>query len=683
MTQHPMTRLGVCYFPEHWPRARWADDAKRMADMGLAQVRIGEFAWSRIEPHPERLEWGWLDDALEILHEAGLGVVLCTPTATPPKWLIDAQPSILARGRDGQVRRFGSRRHYCFSSPDYRRESARITEALARRYGRHDAVIGWQTDNEYGCHDTSVSFSDAARDAFRVWLQARYGSVDALNAAWGAVFWSQEVTSFDEVDPPNLTVTEANPAHWLDYRRFASHEVCAFNAVQVEILRQHAPDRFITHNVMGHETGFDHFALGRDLDVVSWDSYPLGFTEQRWWPEADKARYARQGHPDVAAFHHDLYRACGRGRWGVMEQQPGPVNWAPYNPAPLPGMVRLWTLEAAAHGAEFVSYFRWRQAPFAQEQMHAGLLRVDGADAPAAPEVRAAADDLAALGAAARDEDPGPDAEPGARPATAALVFDYDALWMLQVQPQGCDYLGDELAFAFYTAARVRGLNVDIVSPSANLDGYDLILAPCLTSLSAALVTRIRETGAPVLFGPRSGSKTSQFQIPADGAPGPLQDAIRLSVTHVESLRPSLSETGRVGDKPFTISRWKEHVASPLKPVARTLGGDGVWWRSGAINYLSAWPDARLLNIVVDTLLTEIGRAAPVLPEGVRVRQHAGLVFAMNSGPVRVDLPAALPASASGALAAPRDASAYVVGGPSLGVADVAVWRAWAGEAPD
>jgi hypothetical protein len=218
-------KLGVCYYPEHWPEAMWAEDAKRMAEIGISQVRIGEFAWTRIEPTPGVFEWGWLDRAIETLHQAGLHIVLGTPTATPPKWLIDAHPDILALDAHGRPRHFGSRRHYCFSSLTYRAQCARIVEALARRYGTHPGIASWQTDNEYGCHDTIISYSNAARAGFRAWLAAKYPSIQALNQAWGNVFWSMEYLSFDEIDPPVETVTEANPAHRQDWARFASDEV--------------------------------------------------------------------------------------------------------------------------------------------------------------------------------------------------------------------------------------------------------------------------------------------------------------------------------------------------------------------------------------------------------------------------------------------------------------------------
>ena len=609
---HEMTRLGCCYYPEHWPEERWAEDAARMAAMGLTRVRIGEFAWSRIEPDPGRFDWGWLDRAVETLHGAGLGIIMGTPTATPPKWLVDAMPDMVAIDREGRPRGFGSRRHYCFSHRGYRAEAQRITAALAERYGHHPGVVGWQTDNEYGCHDTAVSYSVAARDAFRAWCAARYGRIDALNAAWGNVFWSMELRAFGEVELPNLSVTEANPAHWLAFRRFASDEVIAFNRIQTDILRKASPGRWITHNVMGFYTQFDHHALARDLDVVTWDSYPLGFLEQFWFPAEDKAAYARTGHPDIAAFHHDLYRgASPTARWGVMEQQPGPVNWARFNPAPLPGMVRLWTLEAAAHGAELVSYFRWRQAPFAQEQMHAGLLRPDSAEAPAAEEVRAAAADLAALGPM------------GAPVRQAALIFDYAADWVTEIQPQGQGFRALRQAFDWYGALRRAGLNVDIVPPDAPLEGYGLVLIPCLPIIADALAERLAALSSPILIGPRSGSKTAEFAIPDDLPPGPLQRLIALKVTRVESLRPGLA------DDDGLIDGWVELVDSAITPEI-TAGGHGVLWREGHVRYLSASPTAKLLDRLVPALAAEGGLATMALPEGVRLRRNARHVFAFN-----------------------------------------------------
>ncbi len=638
-------KLGCCYFPEHWPEEMWADDARRMAEIGLSLVRVGEFAWRRIEPEPGIFDWGWLDRAIEVLHGAGLRVMLCTPTATPPKWLVDQMPDMVAIDEEGRTRGFGSRRHYCFSHTGYREESRRITAAVAQRYGGHPAIAAWQTDNEYGCHDTVLGFSAAAAARFRIWLKERYGDIGALNTAWGNVFWSMEYRSFAEVDPPHLTVTEANPAHWLDYRRFASDEVVSFNREQVDILREKSPGRDITHNFMGFFTEFDHHDVGRDLDVATWDSYPLGFLEQFWFSDDEKQAYLRQGHPDIAAFHHDLYRGCSNGRWGVMEQQPGPVNWARFNPAPLPGMVALWTLEAFAHGAEFTAYFRWRQAPFAQEQMHAGMLRPDGSDAEAADEARSAAAAIAQLG------------DQSSVDAPAALVFSYEAAWVCGIQPQGLSFRYLELAYEWYSALRRHGIDVDIVGPDADLTGYSAVFVPTMPIAAPRFTDTLAALDCPVLIGPRSGSKTHSFCIPDELAPGDLQRLIPLSVTRVESLRGGVSESR----DDWSISRWREDVSSDLEPEFALPDGRGIVFAHGNIRYVAAWPDRSLLDHLVRNIAAEADIELTPLPEGLRLRRTASHIFAFNYSGCPIDT-------------APLGLGSPVFGAPVLEAAGVAVW---------
>lgn len=621
-------KLGTCYYPEHWPEAWWADDARRMAETGLAQVRIGEFAWSRIEPEPGRFDWGWLDRAIDTLHAAGLEVILGTPTATPPKWLVDKMPDMVAIDAQGRPRGFGSRRHYCFSHLGYRAEAVRITRAVAERYGHHPAVVAWQTDNEYGCHDTVLSFSKAAGAGFRRWLAQRYGTVAALNAAWGNVFWSMEYGSFDEVDLPNLTVTEANPAHWLAFRRYSSDQVVAFNRAQVAVLRELSPGRDVVHNYMGFFTEFDHHAVAADLDVVGWDSYPLGFLDTFRFSEADKLAYARQGHPDIAAFHHDLYRGCTPdGRWSVLEQQPGPVNWARHNPAPLPGMVRLWTLEAMAHGAELVSYFRWRQFPQAQEQHHAGLLRPDSEPAPGLAEARQAADDIAALGPV------------GAPPKSVALIFAYDADWVTGIQPQGAGLSALWAAFDCYSALRELGLDIDIVPPGTALDGYALCVIPCLPIVPEHLVDELKRFPGQIVIGPRTGSRTVDFAIPAGLAPGALFPA---KVARVESLRPGL----QYGGAGWAIARWLEHLETAAEPELVAADGTVASWQYGNRRYLGAWPDRALALALLGRAAVDAGLATHRLPEGLRLRRAGSRLFAFNYAAQAVDLPASVTGTA-------------------------------------
>lgn len=613
--------LGVCYYPEHWPEDFWARDAQRMVEAGLTYVRIGEFAWSRMEPEPGKLALDWLDRAIETLGAAGLRVVLGTPTATPPRWMLERHPDMLAHDARGQPRRFGSRRHYCFSHEGYRRECARIVDILARRYGRNPHVAAWQVDNEYGCHDTTRSYSPAARDAFRNWLARKYQSPQALNRAWGNVFWSMDYRSFEEIELPNLTVTEPNPAHALDFRRFASAEVASFNKLQVDVLRRHtrAP---ILHNYMGRVLEFDHFAVGADLDIATWDSYPLGFLSDRLEAEpAHKARHLRQGDPDFQAFHHDLYRAVGRGRLWVMEQQPGPVNWAPYNPAPLPGMVRLWSWEAFAHGAEAVCFFRWRQAPFAQEQMHAGLLRPDDAPAPGLAEAAQVAREIERMPSV------------GTAPGTVALVFDYESAWAWEVQPQGADFDYFRLCFSFYRAMRRLGLDVDIVPAStADLSPWRVVAIPGLAILPETLAGAMARHEGRVLVGPRTNSKSADFAIPLPLPPNlPGLDA---RVARVESLPPDVAVPLAAGG---AFRHWREVIEGGAQVVEETADGFAARMRAGPIDYLAGWPDEAALARILAEACAQTGIETRTLPESLRLRRTPTHLFAFNYGPEPVE----------------------------------------------
>ena len=617
--------LGVCYYPEHWPEDMWISDAQSMYKNGIRWVRIAEFAWSRIEPEPKKFDWKWLDKAVDILGNAGLKIVMCTPTATPPRWLINQMPDMLAVDQNGQKRKFGSRKHYSFSHKGYQKESQRITQAVAERYGNNSFVQAWQTDNEFGCHETTYSWCQSSLQEFRNWLQVKYQNIEKLNEEWGNVFWSMEYSSFEDIDLPNLTVTEANPAHHFAFRRFSSDQVKNFNSQQVKIINQFSPNRPVSHNYMGHFVEFDHYKVSEDLDIAAWDSYPLGFLQNMQSIAREDKKLLFEcyniGDPDFQAYHHDLYR--GMGRLWVMEQQPGPVNWAKYNPIPLPGAVRMWTWEAFAHDAEVVSYFRWRQAPYAQEQMHAGLMHCDNSPAMGSKEALQVSKEIQEIEL------------PPTQKAEIALLHDYEACWMTEIDGQTQDFHYTRLMLDFYKSIRINGGSLDIVGKNTDFTGYKLIIIPSFVHLDEEIFSRITLSGAKILAGPRTGVKTNGFQIPHNLS----LEGLGFKVTRVDALPQELPiEVEWKGIKGH-INVWREQGQCSGTSDGKGIDDMPVVTTGNKGSYLCGWPDENLLKAIMKEQMLSAGLTTVSLPKYLRVRQRGNLLFFTNYGKQKVSIP--------------------------------------------
>ena len=617
--------LGVCYYPEHWPEDMWISDAQSMYKNGIRWVRIAEFAWSRIEPEPKKFDWKWLDKAVDILGNAGLKIVMCTPTATPPRWLINQMPDMLAVDQNGQKRKFGSRKHYSFSHKGYQKESQRITQAVAERYGNNSFIQAWQTDNEFGCHETTYSWCQSSLQEFRNWLKIKYQSIEKLNEEWGNVFWSMEYSSFEDIDLPNLTVTEANPAHHFAFRRFSSDQVKNFNSQQVKIINQFSPNRPVSHNYMGHFIEFDHYKVSEDLDIAAWDSYPLGFLQNMQSIAREDKKLLFEcyniGDPDFQAYHHDLYR--GMGRLWVMEQQPGPVNWAKYNPVPLPGAVRMWTWEAFAHDAEVVSYFRWRQAPYAQEQMHAGLMHCDNSPAMGSKEALQVSKEIQEIKL------------PPTQKADIALLHDYEACWMTEIDGQTQDFHYTRLMLDFYKSIRINGGSLDIVGKNTDFTGYKLIIIPSFVHLDEEIFSRITLSGAKILAGPRTGVKTNGFQIPHNLS----LEGLGFKVTRVDALPQELPiEVEWKGIKGH-INVWREQGQCSGTSDGKGIDDMPVVTTGNKGSYLCGWPDENLLKAIMKEQMLSAGLTTVSLPQYLRVRQRGNLLFFTNYGKQKVSIP--------------------------------------------
>jgi len=619
--------LAVCDYPEHVPWDQWKLYPARQREMGLSYVRIAEFAWSKMEPSEGVFNWQWLDDVVEALHADGLHVIMCTPTATPPAWLIRKHPEILYTDKQGRVRKFGSRKHFDHASPIYREHSRRITREIARRYGQHSAVVGWQTDNEWGCHSSTRSYGGASVLAFQQWLEERYGTLDAFNEAWGNVFWSQEYSDWSQIEPPLLAVAEQNPSHVLDFCRFASDAVAEFQLDQTRILRELSPGRWITHNYMMHFGEFDHYKNCEPLDFAAWDSYPSGQVERAAFTQEEKVRWTRTGHPDLISFNHDVYRGLkGQRAFWVMEQGVGQVNWAASNCLPARGAVALWTAQAYAHGASCVSYFRWRAATVAQELMHSGLLRHDetvdrGGQEVGSLEMQGLPNDVV--------------------PSRVALLHDYESLWIHdeQIHSEGASYW--QQIMLFYSALRSLGIDVDIRHPDHELTGYEIIVAPAIQLMGKERADHLASYAdkARLFFGPRCSYRTPTGRVHEDGQPGPLRGLVGHSLLNFDGMRPGM--TVKAGG--HTVTTWAEAYRPTTGTAVVTyddgpLAGEAAVVRNGNAISMGAWSPSLLTEVLIG-LCKEIGLPILSLPEGVRVSRRGASEIWMNFNQFDVSLP--------------------------------------------
>ena len=380
--------MGTCYYPEHWDRALWEEDLERMLQAGITVIRIAEFAWNKIEPREGEFTFDFFDAFLDLCEQKGMQVIFGTPSATPPVWLTEKYPEVLNANRDGVLYRHGARRHYNYNSKKYQELVARVVEEEAKHYAPHKAIVGWQIDNELNC-ETNEFFSEADSEAFRVFLKDKYGTLDALNKAWGTVFWNQTYNDWDEIYVLRPVLSNGNNPHQhLDYIRFISDSCRRFCKLQADIIRKYLKEGdFITTN--GKFWNLDnHKMADESLDVYTYDSYP----NFAFMIDKDKAFSPDTG--GLADRKWTLHLNETRSvtpHFGIMEEQAGAGGWTTRMEAPMPrpGQLTLWAMMAVAHGADFMSFFRWRTCTQGTEIYWHGILNYDNRDNRRLAEVKA------------------------------------------------------------------------------------------------------------------------------------------------------------------------------------------------------------------------------------------------------------------------------------------------------
>jgi beta-galactosidase len=627
----PAILLGTAWYPEQWPETRWESDLALMQQAGIHMVRVGEFAWSRMEPEEGRYDLDWLDRAIAAAAKHNIYTVIGTPTAAPPAWLTQKYPETLRVSEDGRRSQHGNRQHFNWANSKYREMARKIAEQMAKRFGHNPNVLGWQIDNEYG----EVSFDPETKAQFQQWLKARYGTLENLNGRWTTSYWSESYTAWDQIP---IQVGYGNPGLLLSWMRFVSDTWRSYQKNQLEVLRANSDaHQFITTNTMGWFDGFDHYTVEQDLDLAAWDDY------------------VGEGHLDPVrnGATHDLTRGFKQKNFWVIETQPGSVNWADINNALDKGEVRAMAWHDVGHGADAVSYWQWRSALNGQEQYHGTLVGPDGAPVPLYAEVAQIGKEFekaspVLAGTSVRSE--------------VAILHSYDSRWAIQWQKHNRKYDPVDEIVSYYGPLRAIAQSVDILPPTASLGQYKLVVAPGLNVLSEAAaknLTAYVEGGGHLVLGQRTGMKDDDNTLQIERQPGPLANLLGGRVEQYYALTQPVPLEGRWGTGECPL--WAEllSVKDSGTEVLMRYGKSDGWLDGqpaaitrkvgkGSITYIGAWLDPKTMAAAAKWMTETSGVKAAfgAVPAGVEVSPrysaHSVVYVVINftKKPQTVNLPA-------------------------------------------
>ncbi|WP_238724516.1 beta-galactosidase [Diplocloster agilis] len=510
--------VGTAYYPEHWPRERWETDAGLMEELGIQAVRMGEFGWSVMEPAPGKYDFSLYEEAMEVLGKHGIKTVLCTPTATPPRWVCEQLPDLYRVDRDGHVLGFGSRRHYCYNHPEYREYSRRMIQVMAEHFRGNPLVCGWQIDNELGCEDEVRCYCGNCRDAFVLWLKDKYGELEHLNQSWGTVFWSQTYTDWDQIVLPARTVTDSysrhthNPGLLLDYARFSSDSLIGYARMECDTLRA-CTDVPVVHNIVSEYC--DNYKLAEMLDYAGYDAYPRS--------EWDCNSMAKIG------FYYELTRGYKRKPFWILEQQSGPCGWNILGNTPAPGQLRLWSLCGAAHGAANLFYFRWRSCLFGAEQYWYGILDHDGVPRRRYREIQETVRELHEQERIFQME----------TAYEALVLYDYDNKFIHEFQRHQESFDYREQVTAWYEGLGRNGIAAAVSDASAPFSEYPVVVAPYLSLASEEFSGKCEayaKKGGTLVLTMLCGERTGENRITDQTLPGVFREMASVQVQEFDTL---------------------------------------------------------------------------------------------------------------------------------------------------
>ena len=605
----PALLLGTAWYPEQWPESRWEADLTLMQKAGVHFVRVGEFAWSRMEPEEGHYDLDWLDRAVAAAAKHDIYTVLGTPTAAPPAWLTKKYPETLRTREDGRRDEHGNRAQGNWANPKYREMARKIAEQMAKRFGHNPNVLGWQIDNEY----SEVSYDPETRAQFQQWLKARYGTLDNLNARWTTSYWSESYTAWDQIP---IQIGYGNPGLLLSWMRFVSDTWRSYQKNQTDVIRANCDARqFFTTNTMGPYDGFDHYTVLQDLDFAAWDDY------------------VGMGHlnPVLNGAGHDLTRGFKQKNFWVMETQPGSVNWADANNALDKGEVRAMAWHDVGHGADAVSYWQWRSALNGQEQYHGNIVGPDGTPVPLYSEVSQVGQEFAKAGPVLAGTSP---------KSQIAILHSYDSRWAIQWQKHNRQYNPIEQLMSYYAPLRSIAQSIDIISPAAPLAQYKLVVAPGLNVISDGVAKNLIayvQNGGHLVLGQRSGLKDDDNSLQPERQPGPLAALLGGRVEQYYALTEPVPFEGQWGNGESRL--WAELLSTkdPETTVLMKYGKSNGWLDGqpaaitrkvgkGRITYIGAWLDPQTMAQAAKWMAEDSGIQTPLagVPAGVEVYPRYG-----------------------------------------------------------
>ncbi|GGH04710.1 beta-galactosidase [Silvibacterium dinghuense] len=605
----PPLLVGAAWYPEQWPASQWEPDLERMEAAHIHLVRVGEFAWSSMEPREGEYHFEWLEKAIALAAKHHICVILGTPTAAPPAWLTQKYPETLRVDNWGRRDEHGNRQQFSFASTKYRELGFKIAEEMATRFGHNPDVVGWQLDNELAAD----SFDPDAIAQWHAYLKTKYGTIDNLNKHWATAYWSQSYNDFDQIPAHN---SDENPALLLEWKHFVSETWKSYSENQIRAIRPHADKRqFITTNTMGWFDGFDSYIEHSVLDIAAWDDYISTDVLD----------------PYDNGLRHDLTRGYKQKNFWVMETEPAFVNWRPTNNALDKGQTRDLAWQAIGHGSDAVEYWQWRAAPNGQEEYHGVLVGIDGKPVPVYDEVKQVGEEFEKTGKALAGTSPH---------SEVALINDFDSRWAIDFQRHSAKFSPTAEMTAFYRPLRDGAQAVDVISAHAPLDQYKLVVAPALNVLPQDvgdhLLAYVKQGGHLVL-GPRSGMKDGYDALNPQRQPGPLADALGANVSQFYALDKPVPVEGDAGTGEAEI--WAETiaVASSETKVLMRYGASNGWLDGqpavvarqvgkGTITYIGAWLEQPLLDKLTASILDDAGikPLIPGVPEGVEVCERSG-----------------------------------------------------------